>query len=151
MLYTRTSFPTKKKRGREAVVAIVVAVKDAPEGAGDSQLMSAKGVGRSVSAVGERGERGADWGHYLIAPRPRNDLLWSRHGALRPCRSSGRVSVVRLRWVLTFILRLQIPSISRRHEWRGHIRSSAIITYNARPLSSAQKWTVKLHEMTVAR
>lgn len=60
MLYTRTSFPTKKKRGREAVVAIVVAVKDAPEGAGDSQLMSAKGVGRSVSAVGERGERGAD-------------------------------------------------------------------------------------------
>lgn len=42
------------------MVAIVVAVKDAPEGAGDSQLMSAKGVGRSVSAVGERGERGAD-------------------------------------------------------------------------------------------
>lgn len=88
-----------------------------PDDAGDSQLMSAKGVGRGASAVGERGGRGADWGHYLTARRPRNDLLWSRHGALRPCRYSGRVSLVRLRWVLTFILRIQTSSISRRHGW----------------------------------
>lgn len=31
----------------------------APDDAGDSQLMSSKGVGRGVSAVGERGGRGA--------------------------------------------------------------------------------------------
>lgn len=31
-----------------------------PDDAGDSQLMSAKGVGRGASAVGERGGRGAD-------------------------------------------------------------------------------------------
>lgn len=88
-----------------------------PDAADDSQLMVAKGVGRGVSAVGERCGRGVDWGHYLIARRPRNDLLWSRHGALRPCRYSGRVSLVRLRWVLTFILRIQTLSISRRQGW----------------------------------
>lgn len=127
MLFTWTSC-SAERRGRQALIAIVVAAKDAPKGAGDSQLMSAKGVSISVSVVGERGGRGADWGHYLMAPRPRNDLLWSRHGALRPCRSSGRVSLVRLRWVLTFILRLQIPSISRRHKWHdiisAHLQSN---------------------------
>ncbi|CAH0726655.1 unnamed protein product, partial [Brenthis ino] len=43
-----------------SVVVTVVVVKDAPGDAGDSQLMSAKGVGRSVRVVGERGGRGAD-------------------------------------------------------------------------------------------
>lgn len=37
-----------------------VEFKNAPGDAGDSQLMSAKGVGRSLSAVGERGGRGSD-------------------------------------------------------------------------------------------
>lgn len=77
-----------------------------------------KGCWQSVNAVGERGERGADWGHYLTARPPRYDLLWSRHGAQRPCCYIGRVSLIRLRWVLTFILRLLRPSISRRHGWR---------------------------------
>lgn len=37
-----------------------VEFKNAPGDAGDSQLMSAKGVGRSISALGERGGRGSD-------------------------------------------------------------------------------------------
>lgn len=105
-----------------------------------------EGCRQRCSAVGERGGRGADWGHYLIAPRPLNDLLWSRHGALRPCRYSGRVSLVRLRWVLTFILRLRAPSISRRHGRRAtrrHFRPSPNKLVIASKLSVAhsEQWS----------
>lgn len=116
------------------------------EDEGESQLMSAKGVGRGASTVGERGGRGADWGHYLTARRPRNDLLWSRHGALRPCRSSGRVPLNRLRWVLTFIFRLQTPSISRRHGLRDVTSARPLIIQWLRRCNAecCIQWTVKL-------
>lgn len=108
--------------------------------------MGAKGVGRGACTVGERGGRGADWGHYLTARRPRNDLLWSRHGALRPCRSSGRVPLIRLRWVLTFIFRLQTPSISRRHGTRDVTSARPLIIQWLRRCYAecCIQWTVKL-------
>lgn len=47
------------RRGGCARAGPGCAAAAAPGGAGDSQLMSSKGVGRGVSAVGERGGRGA--------------------------------------------------------------------------------------------